>query len=187
MSDAEKYLLDADSFIRSKREHYAPDFCPGFWDALLTAYRQQRVASIAPIRRELLKGKDALANWIKDEVPDRFFESEEDDDVREVFAEVVQWVEGNRLYSRAAKQKFVSGADPWLIAYARSNEFTVATYEVSSPESKALIAIAQDFRIVAGRCFTPQMPGRGRLRIGWGIDSLAFDVGGLNCRRFRCT
>ena len=33
MSTPVRYLLDADSFIRSKREHYAFDFCPAYWEA----------------------------------------------------------------------------------------------------------------------------------------------------------
>jgi hypothetical protein len=154
MSEA-KYLLDADSFIRSKREHYAPDFCPGFWDALLRGYRKRRVGSIVPVRKELLKGKDALADWVKDKVPDEFFESVEDDDVQEAGAEIMQWVEDNEQYTRAAKDKFVSGADPWLIAFAKVHGRTVITYEVSAPESKALIKLPDVARKFKVTCLPP--------------------------------
>src|SRR5882724_3407428 len=111
MSERPKYLLDADTFIRAKRQHYAFDFCPGFWNALLRAYEQKRLTSIEPIRDELLRGKDALADWIKEQVPEAFFESVEDGNVEAAYARVIAWVEGNNQYSRAAKQKFVSGAD----------------------------------------------------------------------------
>lgn len=30
------YLLDADVFIRAKNLHYGFDFCPAFWESLVT-------------------------------------------------------------------------------------------------------------------------------------------------------
>ncbi|MEZ6104377.1 MAG: DUF4411 family protein [Pirellulaceae bacterium] len=38
MSQGTRYLLDANTFIRSKREHYAFDFCPAYWDAILRGF-----------------------------------------------------------------------------------------------------------------------------------------------------
>lgn len=141
MSKPPSYLLDADSFIRSKREHYAFDFCPGYWDALLVGFAKRRLLSIVPIRNELLRGKDALASWVKDDVSADFFATVEDQGVQGAYAEILQWVEDNEQYSRAAKQKFVRGADPWLVAYACISRSVLVTYEVSSPESKALIKL----------------------------------------------
>jgi len=62
--------------------------------------------------------------------------------------------------------------------------------EVSSSASLRSIikaAIAQDFRTAAGRLFTPLLPGRDRLRIGWGICSRASDGDVRYCKTFRCT
>jgi hypothetical protein len=75
-----------------------------------------------------------------------------------------QWVEDNTQYSRAAKQKFVSGADPWLVAYARANEFILATYEVSSPESKSLIKLPDVARQFDVKSLPPYVMLR-RLRV----------------------
>jgi len=141
MSAPTGYLLDADSFIRSKREHYAFDFCPGYWDALLRGFRQKRVCSITPIRKELAKGKDALANWIKHDVPDAFFEAVIDVTLQAAYAKVMQFVQDNNQYSVAAKQKFASGADPWLVAFANDKGYVLVTYEVSSPDSKSIIKL----------------------------------------------
>jgi hypothetical protein len=33
------YLLDADVFIRAKNLHYGLDFCPAFWDWLMSEVR----------------------------------------------------------------------------------------------------------------------------------------------------
>lgn len=141
MSEQPKYLLDADTFIRAKREHYAFDFCPGFWEALLRSHRQSRLRSIDPIRRELVRGKDALAIWVRKEAPESLFESVEDPNVDTAYRRVITWVEGNDQYSRAAKQRFIGGADPWLIAAASAWSFVLVTYEVSAQESKAIIKL----------------------------------------------
>ena len=155
MGQQTKYLLDADSLIRSKRQHYAFDFCPAFWDALLSAYGQNRLGSIAPIRKELLRGNDALADWVKDKVPHAFFGSVDDPQVQIGYKKVSTWVEGHDQYSRAAKQKFFNGADPWLVAVAMANHFVLVTYEVSSSESRALIKlpdVAKHFNVT---CIPP--------------------------------
>lgn len=155
MSEKPTYLLDADTLIRAKREHYAFDFCPGFWDGLLRAFRQKRVASIEPIRNELTRGKDALAKWVNDKAPEAFFEPVTDVSVQSAYAEVIAWVEGNDQYSRAAKQQFVSGADPWLIAVAIAKGYVLVTYEVSAPESKALIKLPDVARNFNVKCIPP--------------------------------
>lgn len=62
---------------------------------------------------------------------------------------MIQWVEDRKEYKRAAKQKFVRGADPWLVAYARTNKLTIVTYEVSS-DSKAFVKlpdVADHFKV----------------------------------------
>jgi hypothetical protein len=151
----EHFLLDADSFIRSKQQHYAFDFCPGYWDALLRGFNKKRVGSIVPVRNELLKGNDALAKWVKDTVPGAFYASIDDIDVQKASAEVLQWVEDNERYYRGAKDKFVAGADPWLIAFARATKRTLVTYEVSAPESKVLVKLPDVARQFKVKCIPP--------------------------------
>ena len=141
MSGSDRYLLDANSFIRSKREHYAFDFCPAYWDALLKGFRDGRLLSIQPVRQELARGKDALAAWVKDHTPTEMFSATDDSPVLNAYASILNWVEGNEQYSRAAKQTFASGADPWLVAFASANACQIVTYEVSSPNSKALVKL----------------------------------------------
>ncbi len=155
MTEQPRYLLDADSFIRSKRQHYAFDFCPGYWDALLQGFRQKRVISIVPIRKELERGNDALTDWVKGKVPKRFFDPVTDETVQAAYAAVIRWVEKGDRFSPAARQKFASGADPWLVAYARTNGYNLVTYEVSSPELRARIKlpdVAHHFKV---KCLPP--------------------------------
>jgi hypothetical protein len=164
MSDGSRFVLDADSFIRAKREHYAFDFCPGFWDALLHGFNENRVGSIVSIRREILRGKDALADWVKDEIPQKFFEAVDTDPIQLTYAEVLQWVQDQTGYSTAEKQRFVSGADPWLVAFAKVNNREIVTYEVSAPESKAIIKLPDVARQLDVKCIPPYVMLR-RLQI----------------------
>lgn len=57
------YLLDANVLIQAKNTHYGFDFCPGFWDWIDAANRNQRVFGIEKVRDELLGGADELAQW----------------------------------------------------------------------------------------------------------------------------
>jgi hypothetical protein len=147
--------LDSNSLIRSKREHYAFDFFPGFWDALLRAFHQQRLVSIMPVRKELLRGKDALASWAKDEVPEGFFESVDEPEVHLAYAEVVQTIEDSEQYSTAAKHKFAGGADPWLVAFAHTKKRVLVTYEVAAPESKVMVKLPDAARLFNVSCVPP--------------------------------
>lgn len=149
------YVLDSDSLIRSKNEHYANDICPGFWDALLRGFDSGQLCSVIPVRDEVLRGKDALAGWVKDNSPKSFFADVDTSAVVTAYAEVVDLVQQNGDYITAAKQKFLAGADPWLVAFAKTNEFNIVTYEVPSPESRSQVKlpdVARHFRI---QCVRP--------------------------------
>ena len=133
------YLLDADAFIRSQREHYGFDVCPGYWDSILKAYELKRVASIVPVRKELLRGQDELAEWVKNDSPKSLFKEVKDIEVQRKLTEINNWVMSNNQYSLTARQQFLRGADPWWFAYASVNFYTVATYEVSAPDAKVKV------------------------------------------------
>ena len=51
------------------------------------------------------------------------------------YAAVVNWVSNRETYKQAHKNRFLSGADPWLIAEALSGNHTIVTFEKSQPES----------------------------------------------------
>lgn len=155
MSNSQFYVLDADSFIRSKREHYAFDFCPGYWDALVRSYREERLCSIEPVKAELERGKDDLADWVADDAPGEFFESVEDEDVTDTYADVISQVQSNPQYDIGAKQRFARGADPWLVAYASVFGCIITTHEVSAPQSKATIKLPDIAATFDVECVTP--------------------------------
>ena len=155
MSKQLRYLLDADSFIRSKRDHYAFDICPGYWDALLRAFRQKQVSSIVPVRNELLRGKDALADWVKEQAPESFFEVVTGQAVQTAYANVIQWVQDSEQYKPAEKRKFASGADPWLVAVASTKCRVLVTYEVAGLGTKSKVKLPDVARQFKVECIQP--------------------------------
>lgn len=155
MTASVKYLLDADTFIRAYRHFYSPSFCPAYWDAILRHHATGKLASIEQIKKELLKGKDELALWIKDECPESFFKQTKDVKVMRAYSDIMKWAQSRTDVNPAAKEKFADGADGWLVAYANVNRYVVCTLEVSAPDAKSNIKlpdVANHFNVA---CETP--------------------------------
>ena len=75
-------------------------------------------------------------------MPDDFFKST--DSVLANYIAIVNWVNSSHFTDRA-KQEFLETdlADPWLVAFAMSNGWTIVTYEKSEPNRKNRIKIPE--------------------------------------------
>ncbi len=155
MAKALNYLLDADTLIRAFRQHYRPAFCPAYWDALLHHHEAGRVASIVPVKRELLKGNDDLAKWVRRRPPTTFFKDVQDNAVVRQYRALGNWVQAHTSLNESAKAGFAAGADGWLVAYAQTNGFVVCTFEVSAPESRNRIKIPDIADAFGVACISP--------------------------------
>lgn len=134
-----KYLFDTNVFIEAKNRYYAFDICPGFWD-WMDHVVQTDAGSIVMVRDELCKGGDDLAVWTKARKDRAWFLKVDDDDTQIAFAGVAAHVASGQ-YTPAAQAKFLSGADPWLIAKGMVLGATVVTHEGPSPMAKARVPI----------------------------------------------
>ncbi|HSF29462.1 MAG TPA: DUF4411 family protein [Candidatus Tectomicrobia bacterium] len=134
------YVLDANVFIESSRRYYAFDLAPAFWQALVHHASNGRLLSIDRVKQELERGKDDLAHWV-DGSFDGWFASTTQDDVLDVYRQIVAWVQRQRQYLDAAKVGFINGADGWLIAYAKAKGCGVVTHEQPAPDAKRKIPI----------------------------------------------
>lgn len=155
MTSHRKFLLDADTFMSAHRQYYRFSFCPAYWRALLVHHESKRLASIEQVRAELLRGKDALAEWVKTKTPKTFFKGTSDIAVIDAYSKLSQWVQGRAEWTPEAKARFAAAADGWLVAYAQVNGFVVCTYEVSRPESKANIKLPDVANYSGVSCVTP--------------------------------
>lgn len=134
------YLLDSNVFIDAKNLYYQFDTFPGFWDWLDSEQERGTLASIHPIRDELLKGDDELADWVKARKHTEWFQAIDDEQTQTNFAEIAEWVMA-QPYKDTAKSHFLSGGDPWLIARARTIGATVVTHETYDGASRKKVKI----------------------------------------------
>lgn len=143
MTPAPVYLLDSDVFIAAKNAYYAFDICPGFWKCLIHHHLKGRVFSIDRVRSELLAGRktEDLVLWVKDDLPESFFLEVDTDKVTNAYTEIMLWAQRHESYFDYAKAKFATGADGWLVAYARTHAAIVVTNEQPAPESRKEIKL----------------------------------------------
>ncbi|MHA6692766.1 DUF4411 family protein [Devosia sp. A449] len=134
-----KYLFDTNVFIEAKNRYYAFDICPGFWQWMDHVCGVD-AGSIRNVRDELTPGDDDLSEWAKARKDADWFLKVEDAPTQEAFAEIATAISG-KLYTQPAIAHFLSGADPWLIAKARTTGAVVVTHELPSPDSKKKVFI----------------------------------------------
>jgi len=125
-----EYLLDSNVFIQAKRYYYPIDIFPGFWDWLDQEQSIGRIASISSVEKELSDGNDELADWSHERKNTGWFLSEEDEETQTRITEIAEWiVNPKQRFKETAWPIFLKGADPWLIAKAKSIGATLVTQE----------------------------------------------------------
>jgi hypothetical protein len=134
-----KYLFDANIFIEAQNHYYAFDICPGFWDWMDHVVKTD-AGSIINVCNELRQGTDDLAKWADARKSKSWFLKVDDVSTQTVFANIANHV-SSQQYTQPAVAKFLSGADPWLIAKAKILGAKVVTHEVSSPLAKKRVPI----------------------------------------------
>lgn len=129
------YLLDANIFIQAKNLQYGFDFCPAFWDWLVSNHALGKVFSIQQVGDELLSGGDELSNWASDRGASFFLPP--DALVLPALPRVSTWATGQN-YEPAAVNTFLQVADYWLVAHALAHGHTVVTHEVAASSTKRI-------------------------------------------------
>ena len=155
------YLLDADVFIRAKNLHYGLDFCPAFWDWLITPNGAGLVFSIENVGDGVQAVDDELSVWASAR-GDAFF-LKPDAAVFPALARVSTWASGQR-YEPAAVSTYLQVADYYLVAEAQAGSHTVVTHEVPSASARK-IKIPDACIGLGIKCMTPyEMLRRERAR-----------------------
>ncbi len=119
-----RYCLDTNVFIEGWNRYYSMDLCPEYWTVLDTLAREKIIFSPIEVKREIEKTDDGLTNWINDR--DYLF--------REITIEVqIQLRKIMASHGRlvdSIKQRSI--ADPWVIAFAITENAIVVTKETPS-------------------------------------------------------
>ena len=148
-----RYCLDSNVFIQAKNAHYHFAICPGFWDLL--DRRVGIVGSITPVFDELKAGNDELKDWAVSRKNSGFFVDASDPAVQQMVGSISKHVVENFKTHVAAD--FLSGADPWMIAFAQVHECTAVTHEAYNPQTKRKVLIpnmCKKFGVNYTDCFT---------------------------------
>ena len=130
-----RFLLDTNIFIQAKNLHYGFDFCPAFWEWLISQNATGRVASIDKVGDELQGGGDDLSDWAT--ARGRTFFLPPDDPVVPALTRVSAWAT-RQTYEPAAIATFLQVADYWLVAFALAHDFVVVTHEVPSDSTRKI-------------------------------------------------
>ncbi len=125
------YLLDTNIFIQAQDTYYCFDICPGFWDFLGMHFITGELISISHVYKELSHKDDAIYEWIQDHKP--FFEGVDDEVTQRHFSAIANYVQkeySQRKQNNPHINQFLSVADPWLIAKAKTLSATLVTHEI---------------------------------------------------------
>ena len=130
------FWMDANSFITPHRTAYRFDMVPQFWDFLKQKAEEGVIASPDFVLGELCgsdpKKEDALEKWAKPLKGIMFLDA--DEFVQASYKQIADYVNGN--YKPQWIAKFLDGADPWVIAYAKAHGGKIVTFETPASLSQ---------------------------------------------------
>ena len=129
------YLLDSNVFMQAKNLHYGFDFCPAFWDWLITNNDSGQVFSIEKVGDEIHAGDDELATWAADRGSQFFLKP--DQAVVPALGTTSAWATSQN-YEPAAVNTFLQVADYYLVAHALAHGHTLVTHEIASSSTKKI-------------------------------------------------
>ena len=69
---------------------------------------------------------------MKNELPATFFLTTAEEGVVSTYTEIMRWVQRSAQYFDNAKANFATGADGWLVAFARNHNAIIVTNETWS-------------------------------------------------------
>lgn len=158
----EKFLIDSNAFVTPYRQYYAFDLVPSYWEEISKCANSGRLVLLDMVKAEMDKGEDDLANWISRQAGFVIC-NHISPEMIDMYQEVLQYIQMCGLYKEQALRTWANGdvADPWLIAAAAVNDYTIITAEVPSgglsvknPNRHAKIPdVAKRFRVRANNLY----------------------------------
>jgi hypothetical protein len=137
------YVVDSDVLMQAKKQYYAFDLCPSFWEKIAEQHTAGNVISIDHVKQEIdaFDGSDPLKHWANNVAPAAMFDNSATAPVLSAYGSLTQWVSAQPNYVQQAVNDYASKADGWLCAYCRAHGHTLVTMEGTSPNSRARVMI----------------------------------------------
>ncbi len=120
----QKYCLDTNVLIQAWQKYYSPTICPTYWDVLNRLGLENRIFIPKEVFEEITRTEDELAEWLKGSKIPVYNLNES---VTKCLSNIFATNPAHRLLVDNVKQR--SLADPWVIAYAMSEDACVVTKE----------------------------------------------------------
>ncbi|GEM05954.1 hypothetical protein HMI01_29420 [Halolactibacillus miurensis] len=150
------YLVDSNSLISPYRTFYQFDLVPSFWGWFKQTY-DQSILLVDRVRDELChvkdkhKPKDELQVWVENNCLDKgkIIHPNSDDDILIEYQNVLRHIASSPFYTEKSFHEWADNqkADPWLIAIAKANDYTIVTMEESNRNLNANNPTSKEPRI----------------------------------------
>ena len=129
----EGFLADANTFIAPYRGYYSFDLAPRFWKELREKIVDGSIIILDKVYDELFAGGDELSDWVSNIGPFNQL-NHKNTDIIVVYSDILAHIQTSGLYKQKALAEWSDNriADPWLVACAKVNKFTVVTFETSN-------------------------------------------------------
>lgn len=158
----EKFLLDANSFITPYQQYYAFDIVPTFWEELSEQANSQRLILLDKVKDEINIGEDDLSAWLNKQTNFIIY-NHVSENIIEKYQEIMQYIQNCGFYTNHAVHTWSLPlvADPWLVAVAAVNKYTIITNEVSAgtlsrknqSRNAKIPDVAKEFGVKTGNLF----------------------------------
>jgi len=139
------YILDSNILIYPNRTTHPFDIHPTFWEKMSSILNRDNIESIDKVKSEIYNHEDDLTNWCKSNIYNEFWNSSTNSIAE--YAEIQNWAQ-TKDYNDRALADFANhtNADPFLASFAlqakrNSQNITIVTLEISSPDSKRIIKL----------------------------------------------
>lgn len=154
------YILDSNTMITAKNFCYAYDILPSFWNILLLEFSKGTVKIIDAVESEIMQGNDELSEWLSDNICGKSSEDGEayilpaknSQAIVNCYQTIASNVVSNQQFKEVSKQSFLSGADPWIIATAKTHGHVVVTFEGMPPANTTKVKIPAICRQMGVTC-----------------------------------
>ena len=145
--DTANYILDTNVILKAQATYYRPTICPGFWEFMTYRHLAELLFSLDIVHDELLANPDEYAKeymsvWLaQNSSAEQFFLNTKHKSVRREHRRMRQIIKANTSYNQSQVEKFIDGADLWLIAYAKVYGCVVVTEEQPAKPSSSKVSI----------------------------------------------
>lgn len=158
-----KYIIDSNSLITPFEKYYPFDFAKSFWQQLKINIEYGNIVILDMVKSEITTKKDELSDWLNALTICDYIDHR-NTDIIEVYSQVLESIKNNNCYKDTALNDWssINSADPWLIATAKVNNYTIVSFETpnkglnaSNPSRRPKIPdIANDFEVEVIDLFT---------------------------------